>query len=83
MIGLLRGLPIVPRICFTKWPENGYAFSHNRKRKQPHLFSTLLSGGVNSCEIYILNVEEKDLFCSLLTGDIVFASAEIRSTPTN
>jgi len=83
MIGLLRGSPIVPRICFTKWPENGYAFSHNRKRKPPHFFSTLLSGGVNSCEVFILNVEEQDLFCSLLTGDIVGQSAEIRSTLTN
>ena len=71
MLGLLRGLPIVPRISLTTWPDDGYSFSHSRKRKQPHFWSIFLAGGTNSCELYILSVEEMDLFRSLLRGDNV------------
>ena len=70
LIGLLRGLPIVPRIHLTTWPHDGYQFKHTRMSKAPHLLSKFFGGGMNSCEVYLIHVTEIELFRSMLSGNV-------------
>jgi len=82
LVGLLRGLPIVPRIHLTTWPNDGYQFTHNRKSKPVHFFASLLSGGMNSCELYVMNISDMELFRLLLSGKVgagVLLSKKIQS----
>ena len=70
MLGLLRGLPIVPKMVLTTWPKDGYMFVHDRNSKPSYFCSTLLSGGMNSCELYMINVSEIGLFRALISGTV-------------
>ena len=68
LLGLLRGLPVVPKINLTTWPRDGYHFSNSRQSKNSHYMSKVLSGGLNSCELHMMNLTEMELFRSLLSG---------------
>lgn len=68
LLGMLRGLPIASSVCLTTWPSEGYTFVHDRCALQPHLWSRVFGGGMNSCRLHMFQVAMQQEFKLLISG---------------
>ncbi len=80
LLGILRGLPVAPKIHLTTWPTEGFSFVNERFTIRPRLWARVFGGGMNSFQYITLQVKRQREFQNIISGSSKNSNEDIKQS---